>query len=76
MIVGGTKKAIFWIEGATLHYAREVGSVMTKIFSRKAHYVTFFENAEHFRRRESTNEDILSHVYYEGRRKVSTKCLW
>lgn len=46
--VEAKKKAVFVVEGAPLHYNREVRKMISSNFGRTAHHVNVFEEAVHF----------------------------
>lgn len=58
--------AVFEVEDVLLHYTRNLGKMMTSNLSRKAYHVNVCVEAVNFMRRGPPNENILSHVGYEG----------
>lgn len=67
------KKGLFEVEGALLHYTREVGNIMTTIFSHKLHQLNVCEEAVHSWTKESSHTGVLSFVNVEVHGKVSKK---
>lgn len=58
------KKAGFYVDGASLHYTREMGNTMCCNFSGKAHHVSVWEEAVHFLKNGPSYGDVLYHVNY------------
>lgn len=65
------------MEAVSLHNIRQGNSTKSRNPSRKAYQFNVCEEAVHFRREGSSNEDVLSHANYEGHGKILTRhALW
>lgn len=70
------KKTAFDIKGVSLYYTLEVGNMVTRIISRKAHYVNISEEGMHFWRKGLPYRDVVARVSNNSHGKVSTVRTW
>lgn len=69
----GKKRAVLGVEGITLHYTGEVGNMIIKKFTIKAHHANVCDETVHFGKKWSSHHDALSHIDYEGHGYALTK---
>lgn len=73
--IGGKKRNGLEVEDLPLPSTRKVGSMMTIIYSRKAHHANVCKLAMYYWREDSSCEDVLPHMNDEVHCKVPERNL-